>query len=170
MSRDAFASWEVCLMHSNTIGTVIQSAKTIQFGYSNVPDTSRWMGSTRRFVGLCVESSTWPLVCPVSFTELCVCRRVCVDSLDFDSFQGCVLRVCRVSLACSTVRGIRSPQLPTRQQNSGRVRVGVSRIVRRTSKVPVRSGIVDPMDLWWLHLSQLIVVCRSRSRHERTSW
>ena len=73
----------------------------------------------------------------MSVTELCVCRRVRVDSLDFDSFQGCVLRVCRVSLACSIVRGMRSPQLPTRQQTSGGVSVGVSRIGGRTSKMPV---------------------------------
>ena len=70
------------MLHRNRADAAIHSASTRYFGNSHVLDTSRWMASRRCFTEVCVESSTWYLVCSVSWTKLCVqmCRPV--DSSD----------------------------------------------------------------------------------------
>ena len=111
MRRDRFARWEVWQWHGCTAGTAINSAPITHFGTSNLPDTSKWMVSYRCFQERCVESSTWPLVFPVSFTVLCVqtCRLACFWLISglLSVFARCLLLL----VGCSTVRVVRRPQL-----------------------------------------------------------
>ena len=75
MQRDyRLVRCEVWKSLSNTAGTAIHWATAIHFGNtsSNMSDTSRWIASNWCFAKTCLESRTWPLVCSVSFTELCM--------------------------------------------------------------------------------------------------
>ena len=177
--------WGVHRKNSNTAGTAAQSATIFIVTCLILPGGLRPIDASRRWWHPIDASRRWALraqhylwstarASPSSY----VCRRSVINrskhSLTWIWLSRAALCVSDAYLAPVApwedyeVHSI--SYRPSVGKSLAGVRVDVCRNVRGISKVPVRCCIVEAMDLWLLHSSQLIVMCQSWSRRGCMSW
>ena len=121
--------------HSNTAGPAIHSITTTYLGNIHMPDISRRMAFNWFFAEMWVDSSSWPLVCSVSFTDQCLYTCRPADPPDFTGQIRSLEHLFAEFLflfACNTEIRVLSPQCTqwtSQHQTCDRVGDDVWRVV-----------------------------------------